>query len=108
MKGMLVNVGDFFVAWKHSKIDGTIWLVTFCSVILIDIDIGLCVGVISSLLYITVQGQKIKIETLGNIPKTDIYVPIHKYQSVSTYELCQHYTSEFDRHLRFFFSLRTG
>lgn len=83
MKGMLVNVKDFFTAWRQSKPDGFIWLMTFSSVILIDIDIGLCVGVIISLLYITVLGQKVKIEILGNIPNTDIYVYKNKYQAVS-------------------------
>ncbi|XP_065214400.1 solute carrier family 26 member 6-like isoform X2 [Planococcus citri] len=81
MKGMLVNVKDFFTAWRQSKPDGFIWLMTFSSVILIDIDIGLCVGVIISLLYITVLGQKVKIEVLGNIPNTDIYVYKNKYQA---------------------------
>ncbi len=84
MKGMLVNVKDCYTAWKQSKADGCIWLVTFLSVILIDIDIGLCVGVLCSLLYITILGQKIKVEILGNIPKTDFYVPKNKYQAVSS------------------------
>lgn len=83
MKGMLVNVKDFFTAWRQSKPDGCIWMVTFCSVILIDIDIGLCVGILCSLLYITVLGQKIKVDILGNIPNTDIYVYKNKYQAVS-------------------------
>ena len=83
MKGMLVNVKDFFVAWRQSKMDGCIWMVTFCSVILIDIDIGLCVGVIASLLHITILGQKIKVTVLGNIPRTDFYVEKDRYQSVS-------------------------
>lgn len=83
MKGMLVNVRDFFAAWKQSKMDGCIWMITFLSVILIDIDIGLCVGVLTSLIYITAMGQKIKIQVLGWIPKTDIYVPTTRYQSVN-------------------------
>lgn len=83
MKGMLVNFKDLFTAWQQSKADGCIWLITFLSVILIDIDIGLCVGVLCSLMYITILGQKIKVVVLGNIPKTDIYVPKNRYQSVS-------------------------
>lgn len=87
MKGMLVNMKDFFTAWRQSKPDGFIWLVTFSSVILIDIDIGLCVGVLSSLIYITVLGQKVKVEVLGNIPNTDIYVYKNKYQAVNSFEI---------------------
>lgn len=77
-----MNIGDFFKAWRQSKPDGFIWLITFSSVILIDIDIGLCVGVVISLLYITILGQKVKVEILGNIPNTDIYVNKNKYQVV--------------------------
>lgn len=83
MKGMLVHLSDPFRAWRQSKADSCIWLVTFCAVTLIDIDIGLCVGVLASLLHITILGQKIKIRVLGNIPRTDVYVEKDRYQSVS-------------------------
>ena len=83
MKGMLINVKDFFVAWRQSKLDGCIWLLTFSTVVFVDIDVGLCAGVIASLLHITLLSQKVKVTVLGNIPRTDIYVEKDRYQSVS-------------------------
>jgi hypothetical protein len=52
------------------------WLVTFLGVIIIDVDIGLYIGLGFSLLLIIVQSQRALTSVLGNIPYTDIYESI--------------------------------
>lgn len=73
---------DFFKAWRQSRLNACIWLLTFSTVVLIDVNVGLCAGVIASLLHITVLGQKVKVTVLGNIPRTDLYVEKSRYKLV--------------------------
>ncbi|XP_046682653.1 sulfate transporter-like isoform X2 [Homalodisca vitripennis] len=81
LKGMLMQVKDLPVAWRHYRRDGVIWIVTFVSVILIDIDVGLGVGIIVSLASIILMGQNPQIHVLGNLPNTDIYLEIDRYHT---------------------------
>uniref|UniRef100_A0A1B6L5G6 STAS domain-containing protein n=2 Tax=Graphocephala atropunctata TaxID=36148 RepID=A0A1B6L5G6_9HEMI len=81
LKGMLMQVKELPVAWRHYRRDGVIWLVTFVSVILIDIDVGLGVGIIVSLASIILMGQTPQIHLLGNLPNTDIYLEIDRYDT---------------------------
>lgn len=76
LKGMLWQV-------KHIKkfhLEGTlelfVWLVTFLSVVIIDIDIGLLVGVLFSLVALYIKGWKTYYSLLGTVPETAIYVDI--------------------------------
>jgi sulfate/bicarbonate/oxalate exchanger SAT-1, putative (fragment) len=55
LKGMFVQMSDLKKYWKISRFEGISWVVTFLSVIFLDVDIGLVVGVICSVLIILVQ-----------------------------------------------------
>lgn len=79
LKGMLMQVKEFPVAWHQSSRDGIIWIVTFLSVVLLDIDVGLGVGLITSMGCILLMSQKPSIYCLGNVPQTDIYLELNRY-----------------------------
>lgn len=79
LRGMLVQVKDFWRAWKQSKRDGLIWMITFLSVIILDIDKALIIGLVISVVSIVLVGQKPTVITLGHIPKTSIYLDIKCY-----------------------------
>ncbi|XP_066997153.2 prestin [Anabrus simplex] len=81
LKGMLMQMKDLRSIWRHSSWDGAVWLVTFLSVIILDIDFGLGIGVALSLLCVLIMGQRPKMCFLGNVPSTDIYLDIRRYQS---------------------------
>lgn len=54
LKGMFMKVGDLPKAWKESRINGSIWFVSFVATVFLDIEYGLLIGVvitISSLLW---------------------------------------------------------
>ncbi len=51
-------------------------MVTFLGVIILDVDIGLYIGLGFSLLLIIVQSQRALTSVMGNIPYTDIYESI--------------------------------
>ncbi|XP_054714759.1 sulfate transporter-like isoform X2 [Uloborus diversus] len=79
LKGMFLQVKDFFNAWGISKVDALIWLVTFLSTVLLDITYGLLVGVIFAILSVILRTVIPSRTILGQIPDTDIYVDIKRY-----------------------------
>ncbi|XP_039297762.1 solute carrier family 26 member 10 isoform X1 [Nilaparvata lugens] len=79
LKGVLFQVKDFFRIWKMSTLDGITWLVTYLTVILVEIDIGLLVGVFVSIVTIFIQGMKPYTCQLARLPNTDIYVDSTRY-----------------------------
>lgn len=84
LKGMFLQVKDLPVAWKQSPFDGMVWLTTFLAVVLLDIDYGLGLGVAVSLTSVLVMGQRPEVCQLGQVPNTDIFLDINRYQAVSS------------------------
>lgn len=52
LKGILVQIKDFYLNWRLSKLDALVWLTTFLSVFIFGITYGLVVGIIASLFMI--------------------------------------------------------
>lgn len=80
LKGMLIQLVDFNKFRKKCAKDGIVWLTTFLSVVVISIDIGLLVGVIMSVMCLFFFGLKSYMCVLGNVPETDLYLDIEKFQ----------------------------
>lgn len=85
LKGMLMQVTAFFHFWKLSKMDASVWIVTFLTVVFVSIDVGLLLGVLMSLLTILILGFKPYTCLLGSIPHTDLYLDVTRYKGVSFY-----------------------
>ncbi|XP_042860864.1 prestin-like [Penaeus japonicus] len=81
LKGMFLQVNDLKRVWAISRADASIWIAAFLAVVVIDIDYGLMVGVLMSLIVLLLRGQKPSTAILGSIPNTDIYLDIKKYSS---------------------------
>jgi solute carrier family 26 protein len=79
LKGMLWQVAQFFKFKKQSVSDGCIWLATFLAVVIINIDIGLLVGVCLSIVCIFVKSMRPYVTLLGVVPNTDLYLDINHY-----------------------------
>lgn len=80
LKAMFLQIGDFRRNWFVSKLDATAWLVTFLSVIILDVDLGLIVGVLISILVILIRLVLPTSSVLGSLPSTEIYVDLKKYR----------------------------
>lgn len=85
LKGMFLQFSDLFSMWKISKSDASVWLITFSSVIILDIDYGLMVGICTALLLLIVRNRAFEITLLGRIQDTDIYLDKTRYPSVSIF-----------------------
>ncbi|GAB0099045.1 solute carrier family 26 member 6 [Sergentomyia squamirostris] len=81
LKGMLMQVKDLKRFYKEDRLEALTWICTFLSVVLIDIDIGLLVGIVMSIIALYLKGWKSYSCILGAIPGTGIYVDIEKHKT---------------------------
>lgn len=82
LKGLIWQVKDLKKLSKESRLDVLVWIVTFLTVIIIDIDIGLLAGAVVSIFVLYLKGFKSYSCMLGQVPNTDIYVDISTHQNV--------------------------
>uniref|UniRef100_M3YSL1 Solute carrier family 26 member 6 n=1 Tax=Mustela putorius furo TaxID=9669 RepID=M3YSL1_MUSPF len=57
LKGMLKQFTDIPSLWKSNQMDLLIWLVTFVATILLNLDIGLAIAIVFSLLLVVFRTQ---------------------------------------------------
>lgn len=81
-KSMVMQFGDFVKYWKVSKWEGLIWLVTFSSVILLGLDIGLGVGVFFSILTVVMRFYSPQLKRMGQLTDSDAYVDIENHERI--------------------------
>uniref|UniRef100_A0A8C5W0B8 Solute carrier family 26 member 6 n=1 Tax=Microcebus murinus TaxID=30608 RepID=A0A8C5W0B8_MICMU len=79
LKGMLMQFADVCSLWKANRADLLIWLVTFVATILLNLDLGLAVAIVFSLLLLVVRTQLPHYSVLGRLPDTDIYRDVAEY-----------------------------
>ncbi|XP_075403419.1 solute carrier family 26 member 6 isoform X1 [Tenrec ecaudatus] len=79
LKGMLLQVKDIGSLWKTNRVDLLIWLVTFVATLLLNLDLGLLVAVVFSLLLVVVRTQLPQYSILGQVPGTDVYRDVAEY-----------------------------
>ncbi|KFB34784.1 Slc26a5 [Anopheles sinensis] len=82
LKGLLMQVTQVKSFWQQSYIDGLVWILTFLSVVLFAIDIGLLVGIVLSVCCIFFRALKPYTCLLGNVPYTDIYLDVNRYDGL--------------------------
>ncbi|XP_022242715.1 solute carrier family 26 member 6-like isoform X2 [Limulus polyphemus] len=81
LKGMFVQVLELKRVWNVSKIDGMIWLMAFLSIVILDIDYGLILGVVFSILTVVYRSFVPYQGVLANLPDTEIYVDKENFHS---------------------------
>ncbi|CAL8367971.1 unnamed protein product [Lota lota] len=80
LKGMFKQFHDIPVLWKSNKMDLMIWLVTWVATILLNLDIGLAVSVVFSMLTVIFRIQLPRYSILGHVPGTELYVDMDAYE----------------------------
>ncbi|XP_036733455.2 solute carrier family 26 member 6 isoform X3 [Manis pentadactyla] len=83
LKGMLTQVTDIRALWEANRPDLLIWLVTFVATILVNLDLGLVVAVVFSLLLVVARTQLPRYSVLGQVPGTDIYRDVAEYSEAT-------------------------
>ena len=67
---------DLHTFWPISKWDFYIWLITWLCVVILDLSIGLMIGMGLSIFMVVLHSQVTKGEALGNLTNTEIYAPV--------------------------------
>uniref|UniRef100_A0A3Q2PVL5 Solute carrier family 26 member 6, like 2 n=1 Tax=Fundulus heteroclitus TaxID=8078 RepID=A0A3Q2PVL5_FUNHE len=80
LKGMFKQFIDVPMLWRTNKVDLLVWLVTFVSTILLNLDMGLAVSVSFSMLTVLFKTQLPSYSILGNVPGTDLYLDTEAYR----------------------------
>ncbi|XP_035825356.1 prestin [Aplysia californica] len=81
LKGLFLQFGELKRLWRVSKVDYTVWLVTFLSTVFLDVDLGLLIGLIYNLVPILLRTQEPYVTLLGRLPDTDVYVDTKVYSN---------------------------
>ncbi|KAL3978315.1 hypothetical protein ACER0C_019377 [Sarotherodon galilaeus] len=80
LKGMFKQYYDIVTLWRSSKIDLVVWLVTWVSTLLLNLDLGLAASVTFALFTVIFRTQLPTYSVLGNIPGTELYVDIETHR----------------------------
>lgn len=83
VKPLLLQALQFPRIWKMSKMNGIIWLITFLTVVVVDIGIGLLTGIATSIVVICIQCFRPNSCVLGVVPDTEIYLNVAIYKEVN-------------------------
>uniref|UniRef100_A0A8C2XSS7 Solute carrier family 26 member 6, like 2 n=1 Tax=Cyclopterus lumpus TaxID=8103 RepID=A0A8C2XSS7_CYCLU len=82
LKGMFKQFTDVPLLWKTNKVDLLVWVVTFISTILLNLDLGLAVSIGFSMLTVIFRTQLPRYSILGHISGTDLYLDTETYKEV--------------------------
>uniref|UniRef100_A0A4W6F5D6 Solute carrier family 26 member 6 n=1 Tax=Lates calcarifer TaxID=8187 RepID=A0A4W6F5D6_LATCA len=82
LKGMFKQLMDVPMLWKTNKVDLLVWLVTFTSTVLLNLDLGLAVSIGFSMLAFIFRTQLPRYSILGRVPDTDLYLDTDTYKEI--------------------------
>ncbi|XP_062979107.1 solute carrier family 26 member 10-like [Elgaria multicarinata webbii] len=80
LRQMFLQFQDLPELWRISHVDFTVWVVTWLSVVVLNVDLGLAVGVVFSMMTVVCRTQRTECSVLGRAADTEIYKPV-KYNS---------------------------
>ncbi|XP_012670439.3 solute carrier family 26 member 6, like [Clupea harengus] len=82
LKGMFKQHYDIVTLWRSNKIDLLVWLVTWVSTLLLNLDMGLGASVAFALLTVIFRTQRPTYSVLGHVPGTELYVDMETHRGV--------------------------
>uniref|UniRef100_A0A1B6D6T1 STAS domain-containing protein n=2 Tax=Clastoptera arizonana TaxID=38151 RepID=A0A1B6D6T1_9HEMI len=82
LRRLLYQVTDVVKVWKLSKLDGLVYIATYLTVVFIEVDKGLLVGIVLSNLVLCFKGVRPKVYKLARLPNTEMYVDALRYAKV--------------------------
>uniref|UniRef100_A0AAY4EKZ0 STAS domain-containing protein n=1 Tax=Denticeps clupeoides TaxID=299321 RepID=A0AAY4EKZ0_9TELE len=74
LRQMFVQFQDLPELWRVSRIDFAVWLVTWLSVVVLNVDLGLAIGVVFSMMTVICRTQRCSVAS-----NTEIYRPIDNH-----------------------------
>ncbi|KAL3974203.1 transcription factor SOX1/3/14/21 (SOX group B) [Sarotherodon galilaeus] len=79
LQGILAQFRDVRLLWKSDRLDLLVWIVSLTSTFIFNLDLGLAVAVVFSLVTLLYRTQHSTTLVLGHIPGTDCYRDVELY-----------------------------
>ncbi|XP_051759732.1 solute carrier family 26 member 6-like [Ctenopharyngodon idella] len=79
LQGVFAQVKDVHKLWNTDRLDLVVWVVTLLSALVFNLDLGLGIAILFSLLTIVFRTQRARSAVLGHIAGTDCYRDLEKY-----------------------------
>lgn len=79
LQGMLAQFKDVCLLWKSDRLDLLVWVASLISTLIFNLDLGLAVAVVFSLLTLIYRTQHSSTIVLGHVPGTDCYRDVGLY-----------------------------
>ncbi|XP_062419659.1 solute carrier family 26 member 6-like [Pungitius pungitius] len=79
LQGLMAQFKDLCLLWKCDRLDLLVWVASLISTLVFNLDLGLAVAVIFSLLTLIYRTQHSSTVVLGRIPGTDCYRDVVLY-----------------------------
>ncbi|KAI2649672.1 Solute carrier family 26 member 10 [Labeo rohita] len=79
LRQMFLLFQDLPDLWRISKIDFMVWIVTWLSVVVLNVDLGLAIGVVFSMMTVICRTQRANCSVLGRAANTEIYRSINNH-----------------------------
>ncbi|XP_062314521.1 solute carrier family 26 member 10 [Osmerus eperlanus] len=79
LRQMFLQFQDLPDLWRVSQIDFVVWLVTWLSVVVLNVDLGLAIGVVFSMMTVICRTQRAGCSVLGRASNTEIYRPVENH-----------------------------
>ncbi|XP_012875956.1 PREDICTED: solute carrier family 26 member 10 [Dipodomys ordii] len=85
MRQMFFQMQELPQLWRISRMDFAVWVVTWVAVVTLNVDLGLAVGVVFSMMTVVCRTQRVQCLALGLAEGTELYRPLresHKLRQV--------------------------
>ncbi|KAJ8017051.1 hypothetical protein DPEC_G00013740 [Dallia pectoralis] len=83
LRQMFLQFQDLPELWRVSRMDFVVWLVTWLSVVVLNVDMGLAIGVVFSMMSVICRTQRAGCSVLGRASDTEIYRPLENHNKCS-------------------------
>ncbi|CAF0906509.1 unnamed protein product [Rotaria sp. Silwood1] len=82
IKSLLLQAKDIYTIGCVTKLEAGVWIVTFLSTIILDVDYGLFLGIIVSLVVVILRQFRPRITILGQYERSDVYKNAKRFTNV--------------------------
>ncbi|KAG6920455.1 solute carrier family 26 member 10, partial [Chelydra serpentina] len=79
LRQMVLQFWDLPELWRISRIDFAVWVVTWLAVVVLNVDVGLAVGVVFSMMTVICRTQRAECMVLGKAANMEIYRPVQRH-----------------------------
>ncbi|CAO2582099.1 Solute carrier family 26 member 10 [Lemmus lemmus] len=78
MRQMFFQMQELPQLWHISRVDFAVWMVTWVAVVTLNVDLGLAVGVVISMMTVVCRTQRVQCLALGLAEGTELYRPLRE------------------------------